>query len=71
MPNEKKIKARIYECGLTIQAIAAEMGLSPYTLGQKISGKAQMTLKEARYLQRKLEIPDSEVTLYFFTNQVA
>lgn len=66
MPNEKKIKARIYECNLTVRSIATEMGLSAYTLGQKIAGKARMTLKEARFLQTKLNIPDSEVTVYFF-----
>lgn len=71
MPNEKKIKARIVELGLTIKQISCDMGLSAYTLGQKISGKAPMTLKEARMLQNILKIPDSEIPLYFFTHLVA
>ncbi len=71
MPNEKKIKARIVELGLTIGILADEMGLSAYTLGQKISGKSPMTLKEARYLKDRLNIADEEVVLYFFIRQVA
>lgn len=66
MPNEKKIKAKILELGLSIKVIAAEMNLSAYTLGQKISGKAPMTLKEARFLQKRLSIPDNEFVFYFF-----
>lgn len=71
MPNEKKIKARICELGLTIKSVADEMGLTAYTLGQKIAGKALMTLKEARKLQEILKISDTEVVLYFFTQEVA
>lgn len=71
MPNEKKIKARICELGLSIKSIAVEMGLTAYTLGRKISGKAPMSLNEARILQIILQIPDSEVVLYFFTQKVA
>lgn len=71
MPNEKKIKARIVELGLTIKQISCEMGLSAYTLGQKISGKTPMTLKEARQLQNILKIPDNDIPLYFFTQVVA
>lgn len=71
MPNEKKIKARIIELGLTIKQISIEMGLTAYTLGQKIAGKTPMTLKEARQLQKILKIPDSDIPLYFFTQAVA
>lgn len=71
MPNEKKIKAKILELGLSIRVIAAEMKLSAYTLGQKIAGKTPMSLKEARYLQKRLSIPDEEIVLYFFTQEVA
>ena len=71
MPNEKKIKARICELGLTIKSVADKMGLTAYTLGQKIAGKAPMSLKEARRLQEILRISDNEVVLYFFTKEVA
>lgn len=71
MPNEKKLKARILELGLSIKILATEMNLTPYTLGQKIAGKAPMTLKEARYLKERLQIADNEVVIYFFISKVA
>ncbi|MBR3975315.1 MAG: helix-turn-helix transcriptional regulator [Clostridia bacterium] len=71
MPNEKKIRARIVEQGLTIGEIALKMEISAYTLGKKISGKAKMTLDEAWLLMSILNIPDSEFILYFFCHQVA
>ncbi len=71
MPNTNKIKARIVEKGLTIGKIANEMGISAYILGQKILGKSPMTLGEARCLQEKLDIPDDELAVYFFTLEVA
>lgn len=66
MPNEKKIKARILENGLTIAKISTEMGISAYTLGQKILGKSPMTIQEARFLQQKLKISDNKIIDYFF-----
>lgn len=71
MPNEKKLKAKIIEEGLTIAKISSEMGITAYTLGQKILGKSQMTIQEARFLQHKLKIPDNEIALYFFSQEVA
>lgn len=66
MLNEKKIKAKIIEEGLTIAKISSEMRITAYTLGQKILGKSQMTIQEARFLQHKLKIPYDEISLYFF-----
>lgn len=66
MPNEKKIKAKIMEEGLTIAKISSEMGITAYTLGQKILGKSPMTIHEARFLQQKLKISDNEIVSYFF-----
>ena len=71
MPNEKKLKARIVELGLTIKILAEEIGLSAYTLGQKISGKTPMTLKEATFLKERLDISDEDTAAYFFVRQVA
>lgn len=67
MPNTNKIKAKIVEKGLTIGVIAAEMGITPYTLGQKILGKAPMTVQDAQFLQSRLEIADNELSVYFFS----
>lgn len=68
MPNGKKIKARILEEDLTIAKISSEMGITAYTLGQKILGKTPMTVCEARFLQQKLKIPDNDIVTYFFNH---
>ena len=66
MINSAKLKARIIEKGKTIGEVAPVIGLTPYTLGQKIAGKSEMTLKEADRLQQLLEISDSDFASYFF-----
>ena len=71
MPNARKLKARILEKGYTIKSVADLMGLTAYTLGRKISGKAPMILSEAWQLMKILEIPDEEFKDYFFTCKVA
>lgn len=71
MPNEKKIKARIIECGFTIGEIASKMGITAYTLGRKISGKAVMTLPEAWNLMKILKIPEEQFKDFFYDCKVA
>lgn len=66
MVNSLKIKGKIVEQDTTISKLAAEMGLSAYSLGQKIGGKSIMTLDEADKLQNLLNIPDCEFKSYFF-----
>lgn len=65
MPNERKIKAKITELGLTIGGIAKKIGVSPYTLGRKIAVKTPMSIREARLLQKELQISDQDVAAYF------
>jgi len=66
MPNTKLIKSQMVKKEKTIQALANEMGLTAYTLGQKLSGKAPLTIKEARTLQKILAIDDKDIPEYFF-----
>ena len=66
MPNKNKIKARIVEKGLTIGKVAKIMGITPYTLGRKISNKVPMTLGEADRLQEILSISDEEYRSFFY-----
>ena len=66
MINSNKIKGRIYEQGYTIGKIAKQLGLTPYTTGQKVAGKRVMNLDEAFKLKRILQIPDGEEREYFF-----
>lgn len=68
MVNTLKLKGRIVEMNTTISEIAKEMELTPYTLGQKISGKTLMSLDEADELQRILKISDADFLSYFFAS---
>lgn len=68
MVNSLKIKGKIVEQDTTISKLAAEMGLSAYSLGRKIGGKSIMTLDEADKLQNLLNIPDCEFKSYFFAS---
>lgn len=65
MPNERKIKAKITELGLTIGGIAKKIGVSPYTLGRKIAVKTPMSIRKAHLLQKELQISDQDVAAYF------
>lgn len=71
MINSSKVRGRITEKGLTIQAVAKQMGISPYTLGKKLSNQTIMTLSEAWDLKTILCIADSDFNAYFFTEKVA
>lgn len=66
MINTNKIRGRIAGNGLTIQAIAPQMGITPYTLGKKISNESPMTLDEALNFSIILDIPKEEIYDYFF-----
>lgn len=68
MINSAKLKGRIVAEGLTIGYIAGKMEISAYTLGKKISNRAQTTLKEANTIQNILHIPDDEFRDYFLVD---
>lgn len=64
--NAQKIKGRIVEEGSSISKAAKFLGITPYTLSKKLSGRAPMTLDEARGLKEMLNISDGEINIYFF-----
>jgi len=68
MINTNKVRGRITELGLTIQIIAPQIGVTPYTLGKKIANESPMTLDEALKLSIILKIPERENFEYFFYN---
>lgn len=69
MINTLKLKGRIVEKGTTIQSLAHKIPCTPYTLGQKIANEAPMQIEEATTIANELEIPDNEITEYFFYNR--
>ena len=70
MINTAKIRGRIVEKGLTIQAIAPKIQCSPYTLGQKIANETPMNLEEAISLSRELEIKEDEFAEFFLKEKL-
>lgn len=65
-----KLKGRIIEkCG-TQKAFASLLGISAGTLTSKLLGYTSFTQQDILKSIKLLDIPDSDVTLYFFTVQV-
>lgn len=69
MINSAKLRGRIVEKGKTMQLLAPKISCTPYTLGQKIANKTPMQIEEATIIANQLEIPDNEITEYFFYNR--
>ncbi len=67
--NSAKLRGRIVEKGKTIQSLAPKIPCTPYTLGKKIANETPMQIEEATIIANQLEIPDSEITEYFFYNR--
>lgn len=70
MINTAKIKGRIVEKGLTIQAIAPKIPCSAYTLGQKIGNESPMNLEEAMVLVEELDITKEEFADFFLIKKL-
>lgn len=70
MINTAKIKGRIVEKGLTIQAIAPKIPCSAYTLGQKIGNESPMNLEEAMVLVEELNITKEEFADFFLIKKL-
>jgi len=68
--NTAKIKGRIVEKGLTIQAIAPKIPCSAYTLGQKIGNESPMNLEEAMVLVEELNITKEEFADFFLIKKL-
>lgn len=68
MVNTCALKSKIIENNMTIQSLAPQIGISPYTLGKKISNKVDMGLNEALKIKEILKIRDEEINKYFFAS---
>lgn len=70
MINVLKIKGRMKEKNLTQESLAEKMKLNPSTLNYKINSKngEYLTISEVERLIAILEIPKSELSIYFFAD---
>lgn len=55
---------------MTQEEVANRLSMNPSTFNKKVNDEAgeYLTIDEAERLKRLLDIPDSEVLLYFFTS---
>lgn len=67
MVNTDKLRGLIVEKRTSIAALASSYGISAYQLGKKINNTAEMSLKEAEFLQRELGIPDDDFAIFFYS----
>lgn len=68
--NYNKLKGRIVEKYGTQGAFAEAMNVSERTLSKKLTGKGFFTQGEMALAVELLDIPEAEINVYFFTQQV-
>lgn len=61
---------RIRSKGMTQCDIAQKIGISSTTFNKKLRGHTDFTQSEISKLCRALDIPDSEIHAYFFTEKL-
>lgn len=72
MVNVNKLKGKIVECGLTVTALAKQIGMDRTTLYRKFnSGGNNFTIEEADTIAKALRMTSTEVNSIFFSQYVA
>lgn len=65
-----KLLGRIKEFGHTQETLAKEIGITESSMSMKLNNKAYFKQIEIRLICGVLEIPDSEIGVYFFALRV-
>ncbi len=68
--NYAKLLGRIRECGFTQGTLAKAIGINQGTMSEKLNNKYAFTVTEMDAICRLLEIPKSEIGVYFFHKKV-
>lgn len=73
MINERKIKGRMVELGLTQKDLASEnvWNCSLPTVSQKLSGARPIFLTEANALAKLLKLSETEYYDFFYAEEIA
>lgn len=66
MVNTKILKEKIKDKGLKLKYVAGELGIHPYSLTLKLSGKRDFLQKEANTLADILDLTNDEKLNIFF-----
>lgn len=70
IPDYSELKGRIKSKFGTQEAFARAIGLSTVTVSNKLNGKVDFSQSEIKNSCKALEIPLSEVDIYFFDLKV-
>ncbi len=70
MYDYSKLRGRIVEKYGTLKNFSAAIGLTPTTLGKKVTNKAGWSQDEVIEASKLLDIKDTEYATYFFTKKV-
>ena len=64
-----KLRVRFAECELTQAEAARRAGIPPSTLTARMTGRLPFTARDISGLCKALDIPTSEIGLYFFEDE--
>ncbi len=64
--SKNALKDKIKESGLSQEAIAAALNISRVTLNEKINGRSDFKISEAKQLKEKLNLTNEQVYSIFF-----
>ena len=71
MVNINKLKGKIVENGLTVEALAEKLGVDRSTLYRKLNAEGEtFTIKDANMICKALELNIQEATAIFFSQYV-
>lgn len=68
--DAKKLNEYINQCGIKKTRIAKELGITPVSFSQKITGKVEFKLSEVYRLYKFLDLPLDLMIEIFFTQKV-
>lgn len=70
MWDYSKLKGRTKEMGYRQEDVGIAIGLTPATYSQKLNHKTEFKQSEIDDICKFLDIPEKEITNYFFTAKV-
>lgn len=65
----KRLRVRFVECDLKQNEVAKAAGMAPSTLCARMMGKQPFTTWEIQRVAKVLDIPTSEIGIYFFEDE--
>lgn len=68
---ERKIRARMVELGISVEDVAAALGINKSTVYRRLQSPEKLTVRELRNLVCLLELDNTEAQVIFFPPDVA